>query len=83
MSSNLLVTKLYSPPARKGLVPRPRLVQRLDDARQPGQKLTLVSAFAGYGKTTLVAEWLQGLHQIRRKRKMQQVEIELQENHHG
>jgi LuxR family maltose regulon positive regulatory protein len=61
VSHNLLVTKLYSPPARKNLVPRPRLIQRLDEARQQGQKLTLVSASAGYGKTTLVTEWLRGL----------------------
>ncbi len=62
MSQNLLATKLYIPPARKNLVPRPRLVQRLDEASQQGQKLLLVSASAGYGKTTLVTEWLRGIH---------------------
>ena len=61
MSQNLLATKLYIPPARKNLVPRPRLVQRLDEASQQGQKLLLVSASAGYGKTTLVTEWLRGI----------------------
>jgi LuxR family maltose regulon positive regulatory protein len=56
MSAPLLTTKLYVPPVRPELVPRPRLVDRLD-AGADG-KLTLVSAAAGFGKTTLVAEWL-------------------------
>ncbi|HSF83066.1 MAG TPA: LuxR C-terminal-related transcriptional regulator [Anaerolineales bacterium] len=61
MSPNLLTTKLYTPPTRKNLVPRPRLIRLLDEAWQEGIKLTLVSAPAGYGKTTLVTEWLSGL----------------------
>lgn len=60
MSSNLLVTKLYIPPARKTLVPRPRLLKILNEAWQQDKKLALVSASAGYGKTTLVIEWLGG-----------------------
>ena len=52
----LLETKLYSPKWRPGLVSRPRLVERLDQGI--GRKLTLVSAPAGFGKTTLLAEWL-------------------------
>jgi LuxR family maltose regulon positive regulatory protein len=59
---DLLVTKLCIPPPRLNLVPRPRLVQKLNQGLQPGMKLVLVSAPAGYGKTTLVTEWLQGLH---------------------
>ena len=58
MSPNLLATKLYIPPVRKNLVLRPRLVRILDEAWQEGGKLALVSAPAGYGKTTLVTEWL-------------------------
>ena len=61
MSNNLLVTKLFIPPARKNLVHRPRLVQILNEAWQQDRKLILVSASAGYGKTTLVAEWLRGI----------------------
>ena len=61
MSHNLLVTKLYIPPGRKNLVPRLRLVQILNEAWQQDKKLTLVSASAGYGKTTLVVEWLRSL----------------------
>jgi LuxR family maltose regulon positive regulatory protein len=52
----LLATKLYVPGRRRELVPRPRLRQRLD--RGAEAKLTLVSAPAGFGKTTLLAEWL-------------------------
>jgi LuxR family maltose regulon positive regulatory protein len=53
----LLKTKLYIPPVRTGLVSRPRLVARLDQGTRFGCKLTLISAPAGFGKTTLVAEW--------------------------
>jgi LuxR family maltose regulon positive regulatory protein len=54
----LLETKLYVPRSRRGLVPRPRLSERLD--RGTASKLTLVSAPAGFGKTTLLTEWLAG-----------------------
>ncbi len=54
----LLTTKLYIPPLRPDLVLRSRLIERLDDGLRHGHKLTLVSAPAGFGKTTLVAEWL-------------------------
>jgi LuxR family maltose regulon positive regulatory protein len=52
----VLQTKLYPPRAPRGLVPRPRLAARLD--RGAGSKLTLISAPAGFGKTTLLADWL-------------------------
>ena len=61
LSHNLLLTKLFIPPERKNLVPRPRLAQILDQAWQQDQNLALVSAPAGYGKTTLVTAWLRGL----------------------
>ena len=56
MASPLLETKLYVPTSRSGLVARPRLTGRL--IRGAKSKLTLVSAPAGFGKTTLLAEWL-------------------------
>jgi LuxR family maltose regulon positive regulatory protein len=56
MAMPLLQTKLYVPPVRPEFVPRPRLVERL--SLEPRRRLTLVSAPAGFGKTTLVAEWL-------------------------
>jgi pimeloyl-ACP methyl ester carboxylesterase len=40
------------------VVPRPRLIQRLNEGVRSGRKLTLVSAPAGFGKTTLVSEWI-------------------------
>jgi LuxR family maltose regulon positive regulatory protein len=58
MSSPLLRTKLYIPPVRPELVPRPRLVERLNAGLD--RKLTLISAPAGYGKTTLLSEWTAG-----------------------
>ena len=54
-----LATKFYIPRLRPGAVPRPRLLQRLDEGVHHGRPLTLVSAPAGYGKTTLIAAWLQ------------------------
>ena len=56
MSSPILTTKLYIPPVRPELVSRPRLIERLNAGLH--RKLTLVSAPAGFGKTTLVTEWL-------------------------
>jgi len=55
MTSSILVTKLFTPPARPTLVPRPRLIKQLNDGLHC--KLTLISAPAGFGKTTLVSEW--------------------------
>ena len=52
----LLATKLFAPPVRKQMAPRPRLAGRLQ-AGLDG-RLTLVAAPAGYGKTTLVSAWL-------------------------
>lgn len=58
MSAPLLATKLFIPPPRANLVPRPRLIQRLDDGLRLGSRLTLISAPAGFGKTTLLSDWL-------------------------
>src|SRR5450756_3168333 len=56
MTGPLLETKLHVPRVRRGLVPRPRLSERL--SRGAESALTLVSAPAGFGKTTLLTEWL-------------------------
>jgi LuxR family maltose regulon positive regulatory protein len=56
MASPLVETKLYPPKLRRSLVARPRLSGRL--GRGGGSRLTLISAPAGFGKTTLLAEWL-------------------------
>lgn len=55
----LINTKLNIPRIRKALVPRPRLLDRLSGGLQG--KLALVSAPAGFGKTTLAIEWIQTL----------------------
>src|SRR5512138_1319918 len=51
----MVATKLLIPPVRLEMVPRGRLVHLLDRAEP--RRLTLVSAPAGFGKTTLVAAW--------------------------
>ena len=56
MPSPLLTTKLFIPITRPGIVARPELVYKLDAGMK--RKLILVSAPAGYGKTTLLAEWI-------------------------
>jgi LuxR family maltose regulon positive regulatory protein len=58
MSIPLLTTKLYIPPQRPNLVPRPRLMARMKEALRSRHSLMLVSAKAGSGKTTVVSEWL-------------------------
>ncbi len=55
----LLETKFFAPQWRQGRVSRQRLIDRLDQGM--GGKLTLVSAPAGFGKTTLLAEWVAAL----------------------
>ncbi len=57
----LLTTKLYIPPTRPKLVPRPRLVEQLNEGARSDCRLTLISAPAGYGKSTLVGEWVNKL----------------------
>ena len=54
----ILATKLHIPTTRPDLIPRPRLYQQLDAAL--GRKLTVISAPAGFGKTTLLSGWLAG-----------------------
>jgi LuxR family maltose regulon positive regulatory protein len=58
MATPLLTTKLYIPSPLPNLVERPRLVKRLDGGLRLGHRMTLVSAPAGFGKTTLVSDWL-------------------------
>ena len=58
MSTPVLVTKLFIPRPRPNVVPRPRLIERLNEGLH--RKLTLIAAPAGFGKTTLVSEWVAG-----------------------
>jgi LuxR family maltose regulon positive regulatory protein len=59
MAVPILKTKLYIPPPRQRRVARERLIERLD-AGVRTTRLTLVSAPAGFGKTTLLSEWIHG-----------------------
>src|SRR3989304_2226487 len=59
MSTPILATKLYIPPPRPKVVLRPRLAERLNEGLH--RKLTLISAPAGFGKTTRLSEWSAGL----------------------
>jgi len=56
MSTPILATKLYIPRVRPKSVLRPRLIALLNEGLH--RKLTLISAPAGFGKTTLVTEWI-------------------------
>ncbi|MBI5033937.1 MAG: AAA family ATPase [Chloroflexi bacterium] len=59
MSDSLLVTKVSLPIMRRMLVPRKRILRQLSEGIQDGHLLTLVSAPAGYGKTTTVRMWVE------------------------
>jgi LuxR family maltose regulon positive regulatory protein len=59
MSTPILATKLYIPRLRPNAVSRSRLLERLNEGLH--RKLTLISAPAGFGKTTLVSAWVEGI----------------------
>ena len=56
MSKLILATKLYVPPCQSKAVRRSHLIERLNSGMQ--HKLTLISAPAGYGKTTILSQWI-------------------------
>src|SRR6185295_11495841 len=58
MPTPIIAAKLYAPRPRPKVVFRPRLAERLNESLY--HKLTLISAPAGFGKTTLVGEWVSG-----------------------
>ncbi|HVU68300.1 MAG TPA: LuxR C-terminal-related transcriptional regulator [Ktedonobacteraceae bacterium] len=59
MSAPILTTKLYLPRLRPHMVNRPRLIERLNEGLS--RKMTLISAPAGFGKTTLVTAWAEAI----------------------
>src|SRR6266480_5199070 len=63
MSTSILATKLYIPRLRPNVVLRPRLLERLNEGLH--RKLTLIAAPAGFGKTTLVSAWVEGIERPR------------------
>jgi len=58
MAVPFLKTKLYIPPVRPDMVARPHLIVKLEEGLRPGNKLILLSAPAGFGKTTTLAAWI-------------------------
>lgn len=56
MITPIIATKLYIPALRSNAVLRPRLIKRLNQGLH--RKLTVISAAAGFGKTTLASEWI-------------------------
>ena len=56
MTNFILTTKLYVPPPQPELVSRPHLIKKLNEGLH--RKLTFISAPAGFGKTTLVSDWI-------------------------
>ena len=54
----MLATKLFAPARRSQAVARTRLAEQLDTTLEPGHRLTLVSAPAGFGKTTVLSDWV-------------------------
>ena len=59
MSETLLATKLYIPSLHPQIIQRQSVLELMNAGLSIGKRLTLVCAPAGYGKTTLVCEWLQ------------------------
>jgi LuxR family maltose regulon positive regulatory protein len=57
-AGTLLTTKFHAPSLRPNLVSRPWLTTQLDEGLHFGHRLTLVSAPPGFGKTTLISEWI-------------------------
>ncbi|HET9912156.1 MAG TPA: LuxR C-terminal-related transcriptional regulator [Anaerolineales bacterium] len=60
MALPILTTKFYIPPLRGNIVHRLHLIERLDEGLRRTRRVTLVSAPAGFGKTTLLSEWVSG-----------------------
>ncbi len=59
MPGSMIKTKINIPALKRDLVLRKRISAALSDGLRAGRKLTIISAPAGFGKTTLVCEWLE------------------------
>jgi LuxR family transcriptional regulator, maltose regulon positive regulatory protein len=76
----LLATKLFMPPPRPHAVPRARLIERLNGSPGGGPALRLVSAPAGFGKTTLLSAWIE--QRLRNDPKLHVAWLSLDEGDH-
>ncbi len=61
MKSNLLATKLHLPSILPNRVRRPQLIQHLNEGLESGRRMTLISAPAGFGKSSCAVEWVRNL----------------------
>src|SRR5512136_1536487 len=77
----LIRTKIFVPLLRPGLIPRPRLLDRLDEGLE--RPLTLVSAPPGYGKTTLLAAWAGRAAERGTMRGLAWLTLDAGDNHEG
>lgn len=59
MGLTILKTKLFIPPLQDTVIPRPRITDRIESSVRSGKALTLIAAPAGFGKTTVVSDWVQ------------------------
>ena len=80
---DILTTKLFIPALRPSLVARPRLLRKLDQGVQQRHCLTLVSAPAGYGKTTLIAEWTNRLAESQQSQHLGWLSLDQEDNDPG
>lgn len=78
MPALLLDTKLYAPRPRSSMVPRPRLTERLE--RGAAARLVIISAPAGFGKTTLLTEWLTAQRPDRAERPVAWLSLDAADN---
>ena len=80
MAMPVLATKLYIPPPRAHAVPRFRLVKIMDQGLRAGKKLTLVSAPAGFGKTSLLSEWIASIQKREARIRVAWLSLEQSDN---
>jgi len=71
LTDSLLTTKLHIPPTRREFVHRPRLIEQLNEGLH--NKFTLISAPAGFGKTTLVSSWIYQIDEVGKQKEEQSI----------
>ena len=76
----VLATKLFVPPPRSQAVARPRLIAQLNAGLRSGRKLTLVSAPAGFGKSTILSEWVAEIRQREPQMRVAWLSLEASDN---
>jgi len=80
MAMPVLATKLFVPAPRSQFVARPRLIEKLDAGIRSGRRLTLVSAPAGFGKTTILSEWVAEIRRLEPRIRVAWLSLEASDN---